>query len=366
MTVEERIRSYRPPEEAEAEERSWRVVQAAFAEQRVPAQRRPMRSLRLAAVGAVLVAGLAAGGAAVAGLFNGGNEERPGSAGRVLRLPGPGRLLVQSDQGPWVVRRDGSKRLLGRYHDASWSPRGLFVVATRGRGLVALEPGGKPRWSISSPAVVADPRWAPSGFRIAYRSGDSLRVVAGDGSADREVLPRVAPVAAAWRPGGRHVLVAADAGGRLRALDVDSGRVVWRGPVVSGIRQLAWSADGRRVAALSRDGVRLLDNRGTVLRALPGATAMAFAPGGHELALVRGSQLSVGGRRVFAAGAGTLAAPAWSPDGRWLLVGWPAANQWIFIRPGGERLVASASVAQQFDPGAVGSGAFPRVIGWAP
>ena len=366
MTVEERLRVPRPPEEAEAEERSRRVVQAAFETLPVPARRRPApcalcgwRRSGRCSWPRWLPAGEPSRASSTAatrsslwpprGCF--GCPRRGGCSCSPSRAPGSCSATVQSDCGP--------------YDDASWSPHGLFVVAARGRDVVALEPGGKLRWSVTAPAAVADPRWAPSGFRIAYRSGNALRVVAGDGSADRELLARVAPVAPAWRAGARHVLLAADGAGRPLAVDADSGRVLWRGVAVAGIRQLAWSADGRRIAVLSRDGVQLLDKGGTVVRALPGATAMAFAPIGHELAVVRGSQLSVGGRRVFAAGAGRLAEPTWSPDGRWLLVGWPAANQWLFIRPDGERLVASASVAQQFDPGAIGSGALRRLLGWA-
>src|SRR5919108_369433 len=38
----------------------------------------------------------------------------------LFSLPSPGRLLVASDAGVWVVREDGSKRLLGPYREASW------------------------------------------------------------------------------------------------------------------------------------------------------------------------------------------------------------------------------------------------------
>src|ERR671934_220788 len=47
------------------------------------------------------------------------------AAPTLFRLPAPGRLLVESSEGPWVVQPDGSKRLLGRFLDASWSPHGL-------------------------------------------------------------------------------------------------------------------------------------------------------------------------------------------------------------------------------------------------
>ena len=57
-------------------------------------------------------------------------------------LPAPGRLLVTSPEGPWIVDRDGSQRLLGDYQEAAWSPSGLFAAVSRGRQLTAVDPVG--------------------------------------------------------------------------------------------------------------------------------------------------------------------------------------------------------------------------------
>ena len=305
----------------------------------------------------------AVGGGALAGALD-DDEPELRSQPRPLRLPADGKLLVQSEQGPWVVRRDGSKRLLGRYDGASWSPRGLFVVAWRDGELVALEPGGKVRWTVVTLGP-ADARWSPSGFRIAYRSGATMRVVAGDGTGDRELIHSVAPLAPAWRPGSGHVVAAADRGGRVLAVDADSGRVLWRSEPGERARAIEWSADGRRIVVLSAGAVRVLDERGRTLATRSRASAAAFAPRGRRLALVRGNEVLIGTQTVFAGG-GVPGDLAWSPDGRWLLVALPDANQWIFVRPDGRQLAISAAVAQQFDPGATGSGRSPRVSGWAP
>lgn len=377
MSVEERLRSQRAPDETEAEERAWRVLQAAFEEQRPRKHPRPLRSLRLVAAGTVVVAALAAGAGAVAGLIDDALDDEKPAPPRALRLPAAGKLLVQSEQGPWVLRRDGSKRLLGRYDGASWSPHGLFAVVWRDRELAALEPNGKLRWSINAPSEASDARWAPSGFRIAYRSGTTLRVVAGDGTADRELLPAVDRAAPAWRPGPGHVLAAALPGGRVVAIDADSGRRLWvsgRGPLP---RQLEWSADGRRLVAAGSGDIRVLDAGGRVLSRIGGGAPVAFARTGHSLALLRAAgrgtevvlaraEREIGRpRRLFLA-AGSFSGIEWSPDGRWLLVAWPGANQWLFLRPDGKRLVTAVSVAQQFDPGATTSGRSPQVGGWAP
>ena len=181
------------PGEAEAQERAWAVTRAAFLA-REPVPRRRRRGLVSAAVVAI-------------------------AAPARFDLPPPGRLLVVSAEGGglWLVREDGSKRRLGDYDDGSWSPRGLFVVATRRNELRALEPDGEVRWG--------------------------------------------------------------------------AGR---------------------------RSEVRLL--------ATPTAKPVTLFPA-----------------------AGALGGLTWSPDGRWLLVQWPDADQWVFIRPGPpRRLRAVAGMAAQF------------------
>jgi hypothetical protein len=49
-----------------------------------------------------------------------------------------------------------------------------------------------------------------------------------------------------------------------------------------------------------------------------------------------------------------------SPDGLWLLLSWPAANQWVFVRvQDGHAIRAFAGITRRF-----GGGAFPAVSGW--
>jgi hypothetical protein len=69
--------------------------------------------------------------------------------------------------------------------------------------------------------------------------------------------------------------------------------------------------------------------------------------------------------RSLFSGPGHLIDPTWSPDGRWLLVGWREADQWLFIDTRNpSRIVAIANIARQFDPGGEAAGAFPRISGW--
>ena len=302
---------------AEAEERAWRIVRAAY-EERTPAPRerklwRPLLVLAAAAV----VAGVVASppGQAVLDSIREAVGVEPAQPA-LFSLPVSGRLLVESSSGPWIVQADGSKRLLGRYREASWSPSGRFVVATRENELFALDPKGNVRWSLGR-SDVRFPRWVGSrtDTRIAYLSGTSLRVVAGDGTDDRLLRRNVAAVPPAWLPGKGFRLAYTAGAGRTVVVDADSGRV---------LRESA----------------------------VPAATVAIRKRGAA-------SELMLGGQVVFR-GTGEFRDVARSPDGRWLLVTWPTADQFVFVRIAGTRkIVAISGITRQF-----GGGTFPRIAGW--
>ena len=359
-----RLRDVRVQGEHEAEERSWEIVRAAYAERSPVAPARRTRRLALALAGgaAALAIGLSPAGAKVGELVRemgdavgiGEQDAKPA----LRSLPAAGELLVESGQGPWIVREDGSKRLLGEYDEAAWSPRGLFVAVTDGRELIAVAPGGEVRWTIDAPRPVHDPRWGGIGFdtRIAYRSGNDLWVVDGDGSDTRMVARRVALVPPAWRPLSPeakltpgalpvHVLVYRDRGGGIRALDSETGRRLAIAPGDARLLSAPPSGAPARRATSPADG----------------SLATLHRAGGRDELSVQGDH----GTQVLFAARGSLSGPTWSPDGRWLLVGWPRADQWLFIpaeRSG--RVIAIDRVSEQFDPGDTGAGAFPRVSGW--
>ena len=368
------------PGEPEAGERSWPVIRAAFAgRERKPWLERHTRAvLAVAAAAALAIAAVTPPGRALVERVREVAGVSP-SEPALVRLPAPGRLLVESERGPWVVRQDGSKRRLGAYEEASWSrPRGLFVVATSGRRLVALEPDGDVRWTVTRPGRLDDPRWAPSGFRIAYREGESLRVVVGDGTSDHAFARAVAPVAPAWQPDQlRNALAYLDRSGTLHVVDVDSRTELWKASFPGDAARLAWSPDGSRLLALSADGTaRLYDSSGRETGGLEDATGAAFAPTGGLLAYTtyepRSDTATVwladsGRPRMLFAGAGRFQDLVWSPDGRWLLVTWPGPDQWLFFRtPTVRGPVSVSNITEEFDPGTTGAGTFPRVSGWAP
>jgi hypothetical protein len=369
------------PDEHEARVRAWEVVRAAHAE-REPVTR-PRRLIRPALVFAALAA-LVAGALSPPGraLIDsvreaiGVEEAEPA----LFELPSEGQLLVTSARGAWVVQADGSKRLLGRYREASWSPFGRFVVAARANELVALESGGELRWSLARPGI-RNPRWAGTrtDTRIAYLSGSNLRIVGGNGKGDRALGAPVAQVAPAWRPGRGFVLAFAARDGRVHVYETEQDERLHRSRRPLRPIQLAWSDDGERLLVLARDAVLVLDTSGQrwrdlYSRRLEGtATAAAFRPGTHRfaVALRRGPARSevvvfsgdsrVGTQRRLFTGTGRFTGLAWSPDGRWVLVAWQDADQWVLIRAAGaRRLEAVASISQQFR-----SRAFPAVGGWS-
>jgi hypothetical protein len=101
----------------------------------------------------------------------------------------------------------------------------------------------------------------------------------------------------------------------------------------------------------------------------------ALRPRTHRLALslrtATGSEVRIvdvdrpGHARTLFAGPGTFGSIVWSPDGRWLLVGWPTADEFLFVRADGPPLVqAVLRVAQDFHPRAVAATAAPVPAGW--
>jgi WD40-like Beta Propeller Repeat len=363
------------PDELEAERRAWHVVHAAYARRERVAWPRQHAQPIVAFV--VLLALLAAalsppGRALVREVREVVGVERAEEA--LFALPAGGQLLVVSDEGAWVVQPGGSRRLLGPYREASWSPTGKYVVATGRNLLVALEPDGDKRWSLAR-RDVSLPRWGGTEIdtRIAYLTGRQLRVIAGDGTDDRRLAGRVERVAPAWRPGGRHVLAFVATGGRLVVAVADTGRRLWSRRL-SGVQKLEWSTDGRLLLVQGRRFLRVFSAGGQLRYDLLGREAApvvdaSFAPGRRRLVFVQevGAQTQVwiiprlrpdatAARRILAEG--SFRNVTWSPDGRWLLADWQAADQWVFRRIGPVgKIEAVDNIAEQF-------GRSPSVAAW--
>lgn len=364
------------PGERAGGERTWQVVRSAFEERVRAPRRRDWRSVAVVAIAAAaLAAALSPPGLAVLDSLRDAVRGEEIAKPALFSLPTRGRLLVNSDQGAWVVQRDGSKRLLSGYRDASWSPHGLYLAAVHGHELRALEPDGNVHWSLAR-SDIALPRWSSAGGndeRVAYLAGGSLRVVGGDGRGDRLLARRVLHVAPAWRPRS-HVLAYVDAADRIVVVNADTRRRLWVARARQAPLALEWSRSGRYLLARGAASITIFGHGGDQQLhplAPPAAPVLdaAFAPSADSVAFVqRAAGRSVlwyyprlrpdgtAARRVFA-GAGTFERVAWSPDGRWLLLGWPSADQFLFIRSTAvRRVILISGIADSFGPSAVPAG----------
>ena len=373
------LRRIQPPDAIGAERRAWAVVRTAF-DEREPARRRSpvLRPLLIAAGAVALIAAVVNPPVlnAIRDAVGRTKEKKVVTYKQALfSLPASGRLLVNTARGPWIIRPDGGRRLLGRYRDASWSPRGLFVTALGPHDVVALEPNGTVRWSLARAGKLSSPRWSPEvdgSTKIAYLRGETLRLVAGDGTQDRLVDAAAAPTAPAWKPGG---FVLAYVGGRAASAwcDTATDKLAWHSPRLPPVTELAWSGDGTRLLALTHRSLIVFGGlRGQRIgRALlpADAVAAAFAPGSHRIAVLLqfpqqsavqlrdGDAPGATSRMVFNAD-GRFGTLAWSPNGTWLLAGWKSADAFMFVTPEGRQRIVG-DIARQL-------GAFPDVpqAGW--
>ena len=350
------------------EDRAWEVVRRAYEERVSTTGRRPAGN-RLLVAGVALVAVLVAavlsppGHAVFERVRKAVGVEHAARA--LLALPSPGELLVLSSAhgGTWIVDADGARRRIGAWEYASWSPHARYVVAADSDEIAALDVKGNVRWTLAR-RKVAWPVWEGTDIdtRIAYMAASGLRVVAGDGTDDRLLDAHAVRRQPAWDPRRLHTLayVSRDS---VVLEQVDSRHILWRTPL-HGNGQLFWSGDGRRLAIVTPHRIVVLSDAGKVLRSIESPsgilTGAAFRPGTHRLALVVRDEPAAGrrsevrtidvdrpaGERLLFAGPGVFGDIAWSPNGRWLLVDWPTANQWVFLH--GEQVRAVANVGQQF------------------
>jgi hypothetical protein len=334
MRLERRLRHAAPPDAAGAHERARRVVLSA-----APAVERRRRRAPALVLLALLVTGLALTppGDALAQWLRDLVAPRhhvPAVATHFGRLPAGGRVLAVGASGAYVIADDQHRRRLGAYTDAEWSPHGIYVAVTRDRVLRAVEPGGRTHWTLTAAGTVSAPRWSGTGFRIAYRRDDDLRIVAGDGSGDHPLVDSVADVPAAWRPGAANDVAVARRDGRVELWNADTGLRAWSRRA-EGVSDLGWTPGGRLVVAADRE-LLVLAGSGRVLARRPlasGVMSAALAPDGTRVALARARSVSTlqlrGTREQQRLTLDRVDSVAWGPDGRTLLV--TAPGRWYFL-----------------------------------
>ena len=407
MIEEERIKrelhEHPVPLSEEAEERSWALIRAAFDQEDRSPHRARLRSRLTAIAGSLIAAGAILGlvltpaGATVTDWVQtavGGSgtvtQERPA----LTHVPSGGRLLVGTAAGQWLVAEDGSRRFLGDFQNATWSPGGLYVGVSDGSNLTALSPDGTSQWSVPAPGQVEDPAWAPGCCRVAYRSHGGLWVVDGSGNFNHRLAPNVAAVAPSWRPAhydldmqqSRNVLAYVAEGDRLQVVDVDSGRRLADVALSQRPVSIHWlSRDRILVAGRDRVEVENLDTGTAEVRyrphgeeirgvdAHPGApTAAALVTGrqggtgkAHSRLVLIGVRPGEPEHRTVFSGLGRYQGPVFSPDGSRVQVGWREAGQWIFVPTSRDAdPIAVDNIARQFESEGGSGQPPPRIESW--
>jgi hypothetical protein len=383
------LQQIQAPDELDAQRRAWSLARTAF-ENREPLswQRRNRGPLVAAVAAAVLLAAAISppGRALVGSVRDAVTDEQVTARPALTSLPAPGTLLVNSKNGPWLVRFDGSKRRLGDWWEGSWSPNAQFVAVSRQREVAALSPDGTVRWSIGRTGIVRGARWSsevnPGDTRVAYLNGRALRVVGGNGTGDKALRRLVAVSAPAWRPDAFE-LAFSTVDGRIELVDTESARTIWRTVPGEVPKQLAWSEDGERLLALGERSLRVLDANGRKLWSigLPvGPSGVAFVRKAHRFVMVRYSpatglsnlillqaEADPGEARALYSSPGDFGSLAMSPNGNWLLVGWVNADQWLFLRLTPAKVQAVSNISQQFGVETAGkpiAKAFPTSVSW--
>jgi RNA polymerase sigma-70 factor (ECF subfamily) len=248
-------------------------------------------------------------------------------------------------QSPWgsATTMVGGRRLT--LTDTTASVREIIKVLKESDLLEAAAP----RTFKGSGSPVRAAAFSPDG-NVIWTCAEDGRVVAWDTATGKERITSKTDgnkyFALAVSPDGKHVLIggttAAREGKGEEARKVDAGvmalytehfKDVWHEVNPSAVRAVAFSPDGKRVAAACDDGQVLIRDAetGKAIRALGRAmngplTCVAFSPDGKVLAaggrdlLVRMYDVATGKElRVLPEHKGPVTAVAFSPDGRHLL-----------------------------------------------
>lgn len=380
------LREVEAPDEHRAEERARRVMEATFAERRAarPRRRTAVRAgLALAGAGLAATLALTPAGAEVREWIAdrmelGSDDAEP----RLTSLPAPGSLLVESAAGVWVVAEDGARRRLGDYERATWSPSATFVGVSNGAEISAITTSGETRWVRPASAEVSVLDWSTDdGDRIAYLvGGTELHVMAADNSRDAILDPTASRVAPTWRPDRSEAeivrqLAYADGDGTVRVVDTETGRELFTQAPPDGLHELEWDAGGDGLLLVGRTNIELRSGPETArswkaqgARRQPASwTEASIAPRGDRIAAVSRSGgesavaiLTQGARRDLITVPSRVNSVDWSPDGEWILLGLPDADQWLFVRARDGEVRAVSNISSQFES----PGEAPQVAGW--
>ena len=232
-----------------------------------PGRQSPRGGLLLVAFAVAFLVG--AGAAALAATGNlhvriGAREQTVRPVPTRLSVPsGSHGLAVVSGGKLWLATRGGLRIEGMPVSAAELSPRALYAAVGIGSSLVALGPGNRRAWVHQTSGRVIALAWSPDGLKIAYivarPRGDELRLIEGDGSPDRLLVPRVRPVRPSWRADSLAVAYV-DARGRGAVFDLSTsrGRTFDTRRCGGAARGVAYDPRAPALAVVSEHGVAVV------------------------------------------------------------------------------------------------------------
>jgi len=210
------------------------------------------------------------------------------------QLDGAPRLLVggpERDSGP-VFSDQGDRIAFIRQGPDAQDVHQVMSVNPDGSGLMEL---------ASLEGSIEGMDWSPDGTALLVDSWDNtafdqVDVIATDGSGSRRIDAGGYVQRAAWRPGGRYIVVKS---ANDDAFIADADGTNLRGlPGIHGANRLTWSPDGTRLTFRSGDGddidhvqIADIDEDGVMtdlreLTIVPGAQELVWSPDGMHLGIV--------------------------------------------------------------------------------
>jgi Tol biopolymer transport system component len=308
----------------------------------------------------------------------------PGSNGRIAFV----RVVASAESGNslmspaaiFTVAADGSDlRPVGASgarpysYEPAWSPDGErlafsgFLESSRtlaeaSRELFVVSADGSRLERLTSNRVYdKSPSWSPDGSRIVFERAGSIWVMHADGSRARRVVPGAR--APSWSPDGRSIAYLRGSGSiELARPDGTGQRLIARssyyGSNAGAGESVEWTADGRVVFVDDRVGVRTTTTDGSRTRRIGDGRQPAWSPDGRRVVVTVPSEVQPhpnrldvlsadgSGRRPLTRGTALVhdSDPDWQPlcthrggAGRDVLTG-SAASDLLCGRSGADRI----------------------------
>ncbi len=223
-----------------------------------------------------------------------------------------------------------------------WSPDGRLLASGGMDAVKFWELDAPYRFTLQvSPVASQGLAWSPDGTRVAVNQGGTLKVFDGESWQERASIPARAWHRPVWSPDGARIAVMRS--DSIAIYDASDGSQSHRyNKVPSGLLTLAWSPDGKALAAGGQNkSVLVLDAQTGEIRhrfddPWNNVLEVAWSPDGGQLAAVCHAELHIWDlktgrdaihRKIWE---GWIHCVSWKPDGSQLALGTEHGNVRIF------------------------------------